>query len=578
MRAPRSRALPLALAAYLLLAVLTVREFGVAGEVAAGWASGPPPRVALDLDGPVWSGPPWTPGAGHAWGPLVTRQTRPVETLEVGPVRLPLALNQYTGGVADWPARLLHAATGSVGVVVGLHVALGALLIVLVHRFVRIHGSPVAAGLAALLLGTSWPFLFYRKALGGTEVLLLAGALLVLWALWSRRWRGGRHGDLAIALGLGLGFLAKVTFAATAGAFALAALATRWDRPSLQAPPPIRWLRDGAVAAACLVPLVVAVVHAALGLPASPRIVSHDGWMFQVERLGRGLGSVLDGGFAPAREGMTNLVWFLVDPLRWFVPALGADPPGWSPWPLYAAGWALVAWGAARAWRRRDPVPQDALLRFVSIAAPCQLGFLFLLNRDLHHLAQAAPTLAILGALALDSAAAGVAAPRTRARAAWAAAFSLAWVAAGVSSLVATDSVLATVRAPVITHGGQAAIVDLLRGAGVRRVWTSEYDVYGVLEVLAPEVEARHAWGAVSRSGDRNTLLARILADAAGTGEEPGHYLALRPAARRIYDLFPSEETVQRAAAAAGVRVERAGSASDREGDWAVLWCVTPGP
>jgi hypothetical protein len=272
---------------------------------------------------------------------------------------------------------------------------------------------------------------------------------------------------------------------------------------------------------------------------------------------------------------VANLLWFFADPLRWFVPALGADTPGWSPWPLYAVGWAIVVWGAARSWRRRDPTPQDALLRFVSVAFPLQVAFLFLLNRDLHHLAQATPTLAILGALALESAAASFSPPRTPRRVALVAAGAAAWLAAGVTSLASTDSVLATVQAPIVTRAGQVELVHLLRQAGVRRVWTSEYDVYGVLEVLAPDLEVRHAWGAVSRSGDRNALLAQLLAKAAGPGSDPGCYVALRPAARRIYDLFPSDETVHRAAAVAGVQVVRAAAASDPDGDWAVLWRVT---
>ena len=89
---------------------------------------------------------------------------------------------------------------------------------------------------AALVLATDWSFLFYKKVLGGTELLLQAAALLCLWALWSRRWGGGRHGLLALGLGVGLGLLAKATFALSLGALVLTALLTRWDRPRLAAP------------------------------------------------------------------------------------------------------------------------------------------------------------------------------------------------------------------------------------------------------------------------------------------------------------------------------------------------------
>ena len=202
--------LVLALLLYLGLAASTVRDVGVVGEVAAPWGLETPPEVVVawtDAGAPVLAG-------DHRAGPLAASQVRPTERLVLGPVSLPLAVNSYTGGPPDWPARAVHALTGSVRAVVALHVTLGALLLVLVHRFLRFHGSDIAAALAALVLATDWSFVFYRKVLGGTEILLQAAALLALWALWSRRWSGGRHGAAAIAVGVGVGLLAKATFVA----------------------------------------------------------------------------------------------------------------------------------------------------------------------------------------------------------------------------------------------------------------------------------------------------------------------------------------------------------------------------
>ena len=75
--------------------------------------------------------------------------------------------------------------------IIAFHVGLGGLIIAGVHRFLRVHGSRLAAGLGALFLATDWSFLFYKKVLGGTEILLQGAALGCLWALWSRRWRTG---------------------------------------------------------------------------------------------------------------------------------------------------------------------------------------------------------------------------------------------------------------------------------------------------------------------------------------------------------------------------------------------------
>ena len=184
-----------ALALYAGLALTTVRDVGVVGEVAASWALESPPRVVTEwVDGePVL--------ADVETGLLRASQVRPLERLQLGPVALPLAVNSYTGGPPDWPARAVYALTGSLGAVTALHVALGGLLLLLVHRFLRYHGTPGSAGVAALVLATAWSYVFYRKVLGGTEVLLQASALLVLWSFWSRRWAGGRLGSAAIAVG-----------------------------------------------------------------------------------------------------------------------------------------------------------------------------------------------------------------------------------------------------------------------------------------------------------------------------------------------------------------------------------------
>ena len=102
----RPTALPLALALYLMM-VLSVQGMGQVGEVAAGWTWGPPPRVAVDLAGgvPRWSDPALSPHGGDRLGPALCSQTRPLERLQLGSWWVPLAINAYTGGVADWPAR-----------------------------------------------------------------------------------------------------------------------------------------------------------------------------------------------------------------------------------------------------------------------------------------------------------------------------------------------------------------------------------------------------------------------------------------------------------------------------------------
>ena len=551
-RAPLS--LWLALALYLGMAAFTVREVGVVGEVAIGWALGRPPVALVDLEPPrVADGDPgartpasveWT-SAGHRWGPLVASQVRPVERLELGPLRLPLAVNSYTGGPPDWPARAAWLLTGRIGAVTALHVALGGLLLVLVHRFLRFRGTDVAAAVAALVLATDWSFLFYKKVLGGTELLLQAAALLCLWALWSRRWGGGRHGLLALGLGVGLGLLAKATFALSLGALVLTALLTRWDRPRLAAP-----ARNGlapGLALALLVPspLLITLLHHRLA--AVPPLPSHDFPVLQLQRVQ----AALSAGPSPAREGLANLWFFLSQPLGFFGPAYGvADLPG--PSALRISGLVLVLAGVALGWRDRHPTPAQALLRFTSLLLALQLALLWWVARDLHHLALVVPTLAIVAGLALDRLAAVATPPRSPARARVTLVLALPLLISGAHSLARTDAVVAQVAVPTFTEAGQDALAALLHRHQVQRLLVADYESYGMLELRAPDVEITHAWPAVARHGPRPpaALLPALLRQAQG-----GHLLIVRESQPMAYNLRVSPAQLQQAAQAAGLRV-----------------------
>ncbi len=538
MKTGTSIGLWLALLLYAIFAVGSVRAVGAVGEVDIGWALAAPPRVLVQ-----WS-PPVESADGGALGPLEARQTRPLESLSFGPVRVPLAVNSYTGGAADWPARAARALTGSRTAGVAVHLGLGALLLVLAHRFLRFHGTPTSAGGVALLLATDWSYVFFKRVLGGTELLLQAAGLLVLWALWSRRWKGGRHGTVALALGIGLGLGAKVTFVATLGAFAVAAVATRWDRPKLKPPEPVRPLVLVLIPLLCTAPLWVSLLHHATSVH-GPQVLSHDTVGLQLQRL--------TSASAMGRESWVNLARFLGDPLGWLADAWGAAPR--HPW---SAGrtwvFAVAAAGAALEWKDRTHSPSAALLRWLSIAVPLQLVALFLLNRDLHHLAQATVPLALFTALGVDRVAGELARARSPLRAAATALGLAPAMAVGAVQLRETDAVVRTARAHSFTAAGQAELGALLRDAQVRRLVVVNYEMYGLLEQLVPDVGITHGWGAASRR-DKDVDGLRDVA-------RGGHYLWVRPSAPFVYDWH-----------APGVGVEVA-SLHDTDGAWAVLYRV----
>ena len=421
-----------------------------------------------------------------------------------------------------------------------LHVALGGLLLLLVHRFLRYHGTPGSAGVAALVLATAWSYVFYRKVLGGTEVLLQASALLVLWSFWSRRWAGGRLGSAAIAVGVGLGLLAKVTFVVTLLAFALSALVTRWDKPLLKPPPPLPLWKMGAIVLVLVSPLAVSAVDH-LGVAPIP---SHDYLGLQLERAIEGLHRLVEGGSVPAREASGSLGWFLVDPLAWFGAAYGARPPPGQVF-LGMVGWGVVLGGSVLAWVRRRKERADALLRFMALFVPLQVLLLWLANRDLHHLAQATPMVAIWFALACNRLLQLRFNPRSPGRAVLGVALATPWVAAGVLHLRATDHVLAELPMRHFTEAGQRELVELT--AGRAPLWACDYDLYGMLEVRG--VEVTHLWADHAR---------RPAQDALAHLPEDGFYLWVSPSAPMIYNCERPRDLPE----------------VDRLGDWAVLYSL----
>ena len=557
-----SRRIPLALffalGIYLVLAVTTVKNVGVVGEVSASWGLQNPPEVVID-----WRGEDPVMADGFSAGPLVASQVRPLERLQLGSYSLPLAVNQYTGGPPDWPARWIFSATGSNRAVTALNVLLGALLLVLVHRFLRFHGTDIAAAVTALALATDWNFLFYRKVLGGTEILLQAAFLLTLWAFWSRRWSGGKHGGEAIAIGVGLGILAKATFFPTLAAFGIVAVLTRGDHPTTQAPAPIRTGRCLGIIALLTAPLWVSWLHHGLGVPSDPHLLSHDFLGLQIERAWSGLFS--DG---QAREAPATLWWFLNSPLPWFEAAYQSTVANGFSWRLVA--WTVPVAGSLLAWRDSQNSRNRALLRFMSLFVPLQLLLLWLANKDLHHLAQAAVPTAIWFGLATERLAAKISPPRSPKRAFLSLWLCLPWMLGGIQSLRATDLALDTTPIHSFTKQGQKSLKGLIQNAGVTHLWASDYDLYGMLENHLPNIRVTHIWGEVStRKRSREDSLKQLLRAATGA-----HYLTIRPSAPMIYNLSPSTSLLQSAAADLGLTLKTQGVLQDDKGIWAQLFWV----
>lgn len=561
---------------YLGLSVATVTDVGRVGEVATGWTPGPPPAVLVNLDPPLWAAGDQAPSAGHRFGPLVASQTRPIERFELGPVSLPLAINAYTGGPPDWPARTAVATTGTDHAATVVHVLGGAFLVLWLHRFLLTHAGLAAATAGGAVLASQWSFVFYRKVLGGTELVLLAAALLAIQTAWTHRWAGLKRPYLWLGAALGIGILAKLPFVLTAGALGAALVLTHRDRPD-RTVPRASGLGWGLLALTTLTaPLWITALHHGLFVPEHPHIRSHDFPQVQWRRVL----DVFSGGSAPVREQGGNIVSWAIQPLSFFELAYGGAPLS-RPSAGAVVGWGVLAVGAALSWWRRPPSPGAALTRLVSVLLVLQVAALGFVARDLHHLAQAAPTLALAAGLAADRLARLRAPTPGLRRTLLACLCVLPFVISGTATLWATDTAVSSIPVATFTRPGQQQLRDWLEDAAIERLVVCDYESYGLMERLLPDAEVVHGWGAASRRYSESDVNATFLPDLVrlAAGASGGHLLVMRSSAPMIYNLRATDRQLSEAAASVGLHIEPVGElpAQDGKTPAARLFAVTSG-
>jgi hypothetical protein len=292
----------------------------------------------------------------------------------------------------------------------------------------------------------------------------------------------------------------------------------------------------------------------------APVLRSHDGAGLQLQRLWQGLSSGTQD-----RENLTNTLYFFGNPLAFFGPAYGAEAqPPLSMLRVFSFG--AVLGGVVLAWRWPQQSPADALLRFLSMLLPLQLGIILLLNRDMHHLGQLSVGMAMLSGLAADRLA-GQFAPRGLIRRFLAIFLLLPAMAAGVGQLWRSDRVLATIPVPTFTHGGQQKLAEMVTKAGVTQLYVADYESYGSLELLLPDLSITQLWPAVAGGLRGPAILERA---------KGAHFLVLRASAPMIYNWNPSPAILEKVASSAGIPVELVDSQRCGDQDCAWLWKVGP--
>ena len=473
---------------------------GIVGEVAASWTESP---VVLQRSDPAEE------SILSNLGPLTLRSTRPI--MSIGSI--PISTNLYTSAIPDWPSALLFALSQSSALVLGWHQMMAGLLLFLIFGTLRRELPLFHRILLTLLLASDWTFLFYKRALGGTEVWLQLGVILCL--LSALKFHRNEDGSVLLGWGMAIGLLAKVTFV-----FSLlpTLLALIWMRPQT--------LRLRSIAVPCILLLSLPLLTILAFSNTDIIVHSHDFFTLQWERL-----SNVFTATGPSRETSSNIQLWMLDPLPFFERAYQVSEIQ-NQWEWKALGWvvAVIVLLSQRT---------DTTLRWMSCVLAGQILLLGSIAKDLHHLAMVTPVLYIWLLFLVRHLP-----PK------WTVLFAIPWLLGNLQILATSSEVIEKVRTPTFSMQQQQRLVDLLRTHNVQSILTMDYEIYGVLEAIAPDINVTHGWGAISH--ERAGALPGLLKTSSG-----GHLLVLRSSSGMIYNLRPSEENLRHQAKKAQVDVKK---------------------
>jgi hypothetical protein len=187
-------------------------------------------------------------------------------------------------------------------------------------------------------------------------------------------------------------------------------------------------------------------------------------------------------------------------------------------------------------WRKRN----SKILMILGVITLAQILILSFIAKDLHHLAMATPSFYLLLVFL------------------WKENIDLGWklsicilpfLGGNVQVLLDSSRHLSAVKTPSFSVESQQKIATLLQKNQVQTLLTMDYEIYGVLEVLSPEISVTHSWGAISH--ERMKALPQLLQESKG-----GHLLVLRSSSGMIYNLRPSTKSLEQLAKPLGLNIE----------------------
>lgn len=179
-------------------------------------------------------------------------------------------------------------------------------------------------------------------------------------------------------------------------------------------------------------------------------------------------------------------------------------------------------------------------IRLLGILCLSQALILSFIAKDLHHLVIGTPLFWLFW----------VEIWRHNADLGWKLAFGIApFFLGNIQVLIDSPSVISAVQTPSFSEESQEHLVDILRQNEVQKLVTMDYEIYGVLEALTPDINILHGWGAISH--ERRKALPELLKQANG-----GHLLVLKASSGMIYNLQPTAHQLKIEAKKLGLKIE----------------------
>ena len=468
---------------------------GIVGEVEPLW--GPIPTTTLSS--PL-----------SCVGELCLYSTRPLLRWQ----DFPLMLNVYTGAFPDWIHWLVYNITKNPVAIEWSKVFCATGATILIVHWIRQSISKPLVLMCWILLMTDWNYLFYKKSLGNTEIILQIAWFMCVLPLFQN-WSPNRQSKYLV-FGLILGMWAKITFVLQVVPLMIAVGFVSESK----------WTLFKRLSLGMLVGLLPGILFIYWTETMEISVRSHDFWSMQWTRIQH----ALQGGSSNIRENSDNLLLWLFDPLTFFTRAYGVHNIQWHGWGTLI-GYiltliALITVRSKAVW---------GLVAIISI----QVLILSIVAQDLHHLVIATPFLWYVLVRVLNDS-------TVNALMKWCIfssfIFSHLWV------LRDSPKVIDAVETPTFNQRHQQGLVEILNKHQVTHLTTRDYEVFGVVEVLMPDVQVTHAWPSISTK--RWAALPQIFQDAA-----PGHLIVLNSSMPMIYNLQPSVKRLTETATQYGYRI-----------------------